>query len=240
MNIADIRVFLEINRSQNISAAARAMYMTQTTLSRRLSLLEKDLQVQLFLRGRGFDTVTLTPAGERFLVLAEQMVTLEEEAYALQETGSVRRLSLAVPDSIASYSLREFFFELSRQSPRWDLEIVLNDSLQICEMIDTRVMDAGLTNEEAPFPDLKSILLFQERYVVLRRGTPVSPDHMVHPSELNTNHEIQQIICPEHQFWHNQWWIPGTAKLRVNHARFTAGFLNDPEDWAVLPESVAR
>jgi len=240
VKIEDIKLFIEITRRHNISMTARNMFMSQATVSRRLALLEDELNIRLFFRGKGQDSVALTPAGERFLPLAEQMAVLAEEAYSLQKGGTIRTLSIAMPDSIASYALKGFFFSLSRQNPAWDFEIALHDSVQICGMVANHIMDIGLSNEEVYLPELRFRLMYQENYVVLRRGEAWASTAPIHPSELKASHEIQQIICPEHQFWHDQWWSSGYAKCRVNHARFTAGFLNEPDDWAVLPESVAR
>lgn len=239
MDIDDIKIFIEINNFHSISAAAHALVLTQSTVSRRLLILENELNVRLFSRGKGCGLVSLTPAGERFLLLAEQIVSLADEAASLQRLDAVRHLSVGAPDSIASYMLKEFFNRLLRQKPAWDLEISIHDSLPICEMVANRTADVGLINGEAPYSELSSTLVYEEEFVVMRRGVGENRQKTVHPSELDAEHEIFQIFSPEYHRWHNFWWKPGLAKLRVNFAQFTAGFLYEDGDWAVLPESVA-
>ena len=66
-----LQSFLEVSAHGSLSAASRALRVSQPTLSRRLAELEEALAVSLFLRGpRG---LTLTAAGERLLVIAERM-----------------------------------------------------------------------------------------------------------------------------------------------------------------------
>jgi len=66
-----LQSFLEVSAHGSLSAASRALRVSQPTLSRRLAELEEALSVSLFLRGpRG---LTLTAAGERLLVIAERM-----------------------------------------------------------------------------------------------------------------------------------------------------------------------
>jgi DNA-binding transcriptional LysR family regulator len=66
-----LQSFLEVSAHGSLSAASRALRLSQPTLSRRLAELEEALSVSLFLRGpRG---LTLTAAGERLLVIAERM-----------------------------------------------------------------------------------------------------------------------------------------------------------------------
>jgi DNA-binding transcriptional LysR family regulator len=63
--------FLELGRYGSLSAASRALGVSQPTLSRRLALLEETLGVSLFLRGpRG---LVVTAAGERLVKVAERM-----------------------------------------------------------------------------------------------------------------------------------------------------------------------
>jgi DNA-binding transcriptional LysR family regulator len=72
--------FLELGRYGSLSAASRALGVSQPTLSRRLATLETSLGVSLFLRGpRG---LTLTAAGERLVKVTERM---REAARAVPE-----------------------------------------------------------------------------------------------------------------------------------------------------------
>lgn len=71
MNWDDVRIFLAVARSGQILGAARRLDLNHATVSRRLAALEEALRTKLFRR-----TTTgseLTPAGERFLAIAERM-----------------------------------------------------------------------------------------------------------------------------------------------------------------------
>lgn len=71
MNWDDVRIFLAVARSGQILGAARRLDINHATVSRRLAALEEALRTKLFRR-----TTTgseLTPAGERFLGVAERM-----------------------------------------------------------------------------------------------------------------------------------------------------------------------
>ena len=56
--------FITIAREKNISRAARSLYISQPTLSRFLTGLEKELGTPLFIRNNGI--LSPTPAGELF------------------------------------------------------------------------------------------------------------------------------------------------------------------------------
>ena len=61
MEIKQLEYFHAIVDEGNVSAAARALHMTQPPLSYQMKMLEEELQVQLFIRGT--KRITLTEAG---------------------------------------------------------------------------------------------------------------------------------------------------------------------------------
>lgn len=62
MTSTQISCFLEAARSLNFTYAASSLYITQSTLSKNISALEQELDVQLFFRERR--GIRLTPGGE--------------------------------------------------------------------------------------------------------------------------------------------------------------------------------
>lgn len=240
MNIEDVDLFLELSKNRNLSVTANNLFLAQPTVSRRLALLEKELGYLLFTRGKGYGTITLTPAGKHFFIIAQQISLLDKEAHSLSAYADRQHLSIGSTDSIASYPFRNFFYKISREQTNWDIDITIHDSHEIYDMISNRTIDIGITNGPSPLPELSSIQIFEEDFVVVRRGAHDPTCTTVHPRELNENHEIFQIFSDEYHYWHNSWWTSGISKVRVNLAHFTVGFLNDPEDWAILPLSVAR
>lgn len=73
MNWDDVRIFLAVARAGQILGAARRLGLNHATVSRRVAALEEALGARLFQR---LTTGTeLTPAGQRFLPVAERMET---------------------------------------------------------------------------------------------------------------------------------------------------------------------
>jgi molybdate transport repressor ModE-like protein len=80
LNVNRMRVLREIAERGSISAAAEALYLSPSAVSQQMSTLEREAGVELLERvGRG---VRLTPAGERLVVYAEQVLAVLEEAQA--------------------------------------------------------------------------------------------------------------------------------------------------------------
>jgi len=81
INILQIKCFLEVLATDNFSEAAEHLYMTQSTVSKKIASLEKELGLLLFeRRGR---RVYVTPAGRE---LAQSFNQLEEGYKQLETT----------------------------------------------------------------------------------------------------------------------------------------------------------
>ena len=79
--IVELRVlkyFLAVAEEGNISRAAELLYLTQSTLSRQLINLEKELGVKLFQRGKS--AITLTPEGMQLKRRARDIISLANKA----------------------------------------------------------------------------------------------------------------------------------------------------------------
>ncbi len=79
----DLRYFLAIHRGGSFSSAARQLRVDQSTVGRRLAILQEALAARLFVRhANGF---RLTPAGEAIVPTAERV---EECMRALEHSVS--------------------------------------------------------------------------------------------------------------------------------------------------------
>ena len=240
MNTEDVEIFLKIYETKSISAAAASLFHTQSSVSKRLENLEKNLGYPLFVRGRGITNVLPTVAGERFYPIARQMASLMEDAERIGNAGNKKRLRIAAPDSIVSYRLRRFFSELTTERSDWEIEINMADTLPICEMVRNRTIDVGIINGKAPFFELSAEELFSEPYVVLASEELFGKRESLNISALDPSNEIHHMFGDEYRRWHDYWFRQGLAKAKVNLAHVAVDMLIHKEDWTILPLSVAK
>lgn len=78
MNTDQLRTFLSLARTKNFSASAKELFVAQSTASKRIAELEKELGTSLFTRSNR--EVRLTYSGKLFLNYAEQINNLEDRA----------------------------------------------------------------------------------------------------------------------------------------------------------------
>jgi DNA-binding transcriptional LysR family regulator len=109
MDLIWLEDFLAIAEERGFSRAAERRHVTQPALSRRIRSLEKWLGTELFTRSS--HTLTLTPAGETFRHVAEDV--LRRVLAGRQEAHEVARLKAETIYVAATHSLSQTFF------PEW-------------------------------------------------------------------------------------------------------------------------
>ncbi len=88
MELRTLRYFLAVANEKNITKAADILHVTQPTLSRQLSDLERELGTVLVIRGK--QSLTLTEDGVLFRQRAEDIVEMArrtEREFAGKEQG---------------------------------------------------------------------------------------------------------------------------------------------------------
>lgn len=109
MEIRWLEDFIALARTRHFSRAADEQHVTQPTFSRRIKLLEEEMGVTLI--NRQTLPLSLTPAGEEFLMLCEQVserVRLTRDRVREINAGQQRRIMVAAPQSLLGRFLPEW------------------------------------------------------------------------------------------------------------------------------------
>ena len=125
MNWDDLRIFLSVARNNQLLKAAKQLGINHTTVARRLTALEQQLNTKLVTRST--TGTELTDAGERLLQHAEKVETQMLQAQAniagedIQLNGIVR---VAAPDGFGVSFLAKYLPQLSKKFPDLILQLV--------------------------------------------------------------------------------------------------------------------
>lgn len=138
----DVQLVLTLSRTQSLRAAAAALRLDVSTLSRRLAALERRIDGQLFDRSRA--GIVATPMARALLPAAEAMERAAfdfergVEGFERDIEGVVR---VSMTPSVAGLFLPELFLGLSEAHPRLEVELHVSDEVVDLER---RQADLGL------------------------------------------------------------------------------------------------
>jgi DNA-binding transcriptional LysR family regulator len=242
MHALAIDTFLAVVRTQSLSGAARELNLAQTTVSQRLKVLEQEMGIVLIERGRGIRQLRLTPVGEQFYKLAEQWNSIGQEIKILQTRGTQLSLVIGSSNSINTFVLPQIYQAMSEHKPPIRLHIRTIHSMDQYTEIEKRQIDVGFALRDRVHPGVQVTKCFSSPMVVLRKaGATGQALANVHPSDLNSDHELLMPWGQEFRIWHEHWWDPlSFSGIRLDNAHLLLHLLQDPVQWAIVPIWIAN
>lgn len=240
MNKEMLETFLEIAKVKTISEAARNLYVSQSTVSHRLQMLERELGAAVFERQRGIKKMTLTKCGERFYPMAMQWLELDNSMMQIQSSASsLGKLTIGSMTSINQYLLAPFIHDIVQGLPEIQFEFVTYHSQEIYGRLPEQQIDIGF----AFYPvhhEITAAPMFREPIFVVTAPDSRYPKGELTPQNLRKSDQILFPWNDELIHWNNEWW----DELEAPYAKVDAGslltaFLTDPDRWALCPASMA-
>lgn len=141
MNTEELKTFIFLSKVKNFTLAAEQLYVAQSTVTNRISELEKEVGKKLFTRGS--KTVKLTEAGEIFLRYAERILELQntsiEEMNALSSHS--RKFSIGTFNACYEVYLKPFVTECLKNNTITSIKIILGHSLDLLQQLQDNMLD---------------------------------------------------------------------------------------------------
>ncbi len=233
MNIEWAKTFLEIVKYGSINLAAEAMFLSQSTISTRLSLLEEELGYRLLLRSKGQRSITLTNEGQAFLPMATHLVRIQKEAVNISKRPEIS-LRICAIDSFNRSFLNHFYQKLFSLNPKARFSISTHHSEDIYTRLEEHNIDLGFPSIELNRKNIEVKPLFRQQLYVAHQCSSPSGIKSIHPSALNPQKEI--FLHQEAPFiqWHNYWWESG-MQIRIDSFSLLSDFLSMDGYWAIVP-----
>ena len=231
MQIIETRLlhyFLTVARERNITHAARALHITQPTLSRQMAILEEEVGAKLFVRDSR--PLSLTDEGILLCRRAEEILELLEKTQAelrTQEEQIEGTISVGCGEIASAKLLADMISEFLRRYPRVKFDVYTANADQIKQRMDNGLADIGLLLEPVDMERYEYIRLpVKERWVaVMPSGVPLARHEYVTARELAEIPVImpsRQKVYDEVANWFGEYYeslnIIGTTNLSTNSA----------------------
>ncbi|WP_283147584.1 LysR family transcriptional regulator [Silvimonas soli] len=142
MSTARFRAFLAVARYGSFSAGARALGLSQPTLTAQVQALEKQHNVELFVRhGR---RLQLSEVGQQLLPFAQQLASLETDAYnLLHDSGRLTRGQLKL-GAVGPFHVIEMVDAYRRQYPDIEISIRIGNSAAVLADLENYITDIAV------------------------------------------------------------------------------------------------
>jgi DNA-binding transcriptional LysR family regulator len=172
MDSEALQTFMAVHRCGGVSAAASALSRTQSAISRRLALLEREVGAPLFERiGRG---LVLSELGAALLPYAERVAAAVGDASACVESarsGTSGTVQMAAVGTLANTALAQALRRVKARHANLDLRLQTATSAEVSAKVRSGEVTVGLRYFDDPSPDLDCRVVQQERLVVACSST---------------------------------------------------------------------
>jgi len=239
MNYLDMEIFLTIVSTKSITKAADILFLSQPTISHRLSALEQELEVALIVRQKGHKTIQLTSKGEEFVPIAQRWISLMKETKGLKEHQDNYYVSLGCPDSL-NVALLAPFFQKQLQNPL-DLRISTHHSSQLYGLVEGHEIDMAFVFHNLYYKNVVIEEFSKEKLYLIQSNPPLLPKTKVHPRELLPEKEIFLSWDNNYEIWHDQW-IPNLPRTHINVDTIALAMQlwQQKDMWMIAPVSVIK
>lgn len=241
MDTESLKTFLSLCNTRNYTRTAGQLFVAQSTVTKRINDLEKELQVPLFLRNNR--SVTLTPEGEQFYVYAQKMIELTNSS--LSEISSLRKFDnqyrIGAADSIYDGHLAPLILRHQKQHPRDSIKITIGLSSNLLEQLQANILDIVFTYLPLNKADYKCDIFRQDPMVLVtsyentRYVDGITQQLLMQENYLMCNFALQDVG----HFIRNLFPRYHSFSVEIDDCSKIIPFLIGQNNYTFLPEDMA-
>ena len=193
LSVRHMRAFVEVASFGSFTRAADNLHLTQSTLTATIKQLEQ--QVGLLLLDRTTRRVLLTSEGERFLPVAERLISDFDTALAdLQSVAEQQqgKVDIAAAPSVLTRLLPSLVHKYRQQYPNIGISLRDDSAGVIEQRILANEVDFGIAGNHSSHGDLNYQPLLKDRYGIVTTQRHIVADILLNKRESVCWRELDQ------------------------------------------------
>lgn len=182
MNFEHLKIFYIAANKKNFSETAKALHMSQPSVSLQIRQLEESLNTKLF--HRTTKKVYLTPAGELLFKSAEKILKqindTKKEIQQLSESIH-GHLIIGASLTIGEYILPHFFGDFKEKYPNVKIILKIYNSQQIVEKLNDGEINLGFIESMINYPEFVQDSFLEDELIVIssHHNSPVTEEDTI-------------------------------------------------------------
>ena len=243
MTLQQLKCFSAVAKHRSFARAAEELYISQPAVTHHIRTLEEELHIKLVLRDRHH--VTLTPAGDRFLLeVTDILRQLEYAVNIMQGTTSFPEvLHIGFENTVEMFKLPEIFRAYKKLHPFVRIYCHGVGLDEATKMFNTRKLDILFSTAHTLGGNDETFdLLFQGHFCcVVPKGHELAGKKIVHPEDLDGRTLIfvdKKCCAPDMYSMQREMHLrfPGIQVHFSTSANYTAAMIRGGYGLAVMPD----
>ena len=167
--LEELKTFIQVVKYRNFTKAAKKVNLSQPTVSLHIKRLEQYFDTTLITRSSKSKEVLITKQGE-FLYekgqdLIAQIDLLKGELLQIDDKAK-KKILVGASKTIGDYFLPQIIGDFSNKYPDIQLEVFIENTAHICDMMNEGEIQVGLIEGIDPYYDFDREYFYQDRMVV--------------------------------------------------------------------------
>jgi DNA-binding transcriptional LysR family regulator len=188
MELRQLRYFTVLASELHFGRAAVQLHLSQPALSHAIAQLERELQVQLFVRDKR--NVVLSRAGQAFLADASRAVQAADRAAdraKCADDSAIRHLEVGFLDASIHWPLPQLVAGFTRTAANVELRLRQAPTRALIDMVAQRKLDLAVTRSAPSHPSVHFLTLMREPLLLaVTDDSPLARREAVSLVELET------------------------------------------------------
>ncbi len=194
MEIRQLEYVVAVAKYKNFTQAAKAIHLSQSSLSQQIKKLEEELGVKIF--ERNTRNVKTTPIGAEFINHALRILSEVNQAHSrIKEylTTDRGQIKIGIMPVISYYQLTQQIAQFQKSYPGIKLHFTEAECARLHDMVLNSEVDAAFLSEIEPEPRLRMIRLINDKlYLVTSSLHPLATRESVSLADL----AYENLIVP--------------------------------------------
>lgn len=206
MTLKQLEALYWIGQLGTFERAAVHLHTTQSTISKRIRELEQEVNLPLF--DRSLRHSRMTEKGEQLLVIAEEMLSLQQRAANLSNdvVPLAKTIRLGVTEFTALTWLPKFIFELRKSYPYLTIEAEVDLGRNLYDLLLDDRLDLVIVPDAFEAPNIQTVHLSRVRNAWMGSPKIIKAQKKVNLSELAEYTLLVQGARSGSGHWINKWF----------------------------------
>ena len=232
MNLKYLSYFIKVAEHENFTKASNELFVCQSTLSKSVMALEKELGTSLI--DRTSNEFRLTPHGillcEKGKYLLDMIEKQEENIYDMIQ-GNQGVLRIGIPPVILTAYFPSIIYEFQKQNPKIKLHVIEAGANTIKERVDNGAVDLGVIIFPFAYPGYHVVPLASSFNTLLV--------HKSHPLAHKETASFKELIYEDFLILDNTYMLHDRILSNCRNAGFEPRITCESSQWDFLAEMVS-
>lgn len=239
LGLDDTNLIVTIIETGNFSNAAKALYISQSSIVKKVRKIEKDLGYEIFIRKKGFHKIELTQKGKELIPLIKKINNLYSQSIDIKYNDKIN-IKIASSDGPYIWKLDNIILDLLKISDKYIFKLKSTSYRECIDALRENLVDLAFIGNNIYSNDIKIENLFEEEFVLISSKKTDTINKNYKLKDLDLNNCVYSSYNSEFSNWFKTFFNHTKPRIQCDLVDQVAYFLSKTKMWSIVPKSMSE